>query len=193
MPIKVRVPSPEVITKRAKRAGFGIVYGSLISKLRDYAPTVKEIHKVARDTLKRPQYAGHMVTIPVTFIGSLVLAEEYEDVAHDLAFVAGYELGDVIRREIDQEPIIMLYTDKLRVERFNPNAELFIYIDGERYDANSFNTPASYGTVDTSNNKLYTDGSGVFEASFKTPLTEGEHTVCVVDSGGKGFCLRVEI
>lgn len=193
MAIKVRIPTKELIIKRAKRAGYGLVFGGLASKIKEFAPKQSDLHKFARDKLKRPQYAGHAVIIPLGFVGSLMLGEEYENVAHDLAFMAGYETGDVIRREIDKEPVILLYTDKIHIERFNPNAEIRIFIDGTEYDANSFNTPATYGTVDTTNNKLITDGSGVFEASFKTPLTEGEHTVAVIDSQGKAYTIRVEL
>ncbi len=193
MSIRVRIPSREVIVKRAKRAGYGLVFGGLASKIKEFAPKQADLHKFARDRLKRPQYAGHMVLIPLALGGSLLLAEEYESVAHDLAFMAGYEAGDVVRREIDKEPIILLYTDKIHIERFNPNAEIRIFIDGTEYGVDSFNTPATYGTIDTTNNKLITDGSGVFEASFKTALPEGEHSVCVVDSQGKGYCIRVEL
>jgi len=190
----LRLPNAEKIKKRARRAGFGALYGALIQKFKRDAPKQGTLQRFARDKVGRPQFAGHIVVVPLSLVGSLMLGEEYEDVAKDLAFVAGYEGADVVVREfIDKEPVIKLYTDKISLERFSANAEIRIFINGVEYDATKFQSPATYGTVDTTNNKLVTDGDGKFEASFVTPLASGTYTVAVVDNAGKAYVIEVEI
>ena len=187
-----RLASKEYLKELGKRLLVGAGLGSLSEAGKRYFMTVKSVHNFARDKLKRPDYAGHIVMIPGYAVGAVVAKDYDPDVATAMMFKAGDLAGEIVARELEGEPIIRLYTDHIELERFDKSANIDLYIDGEKYDASKFQTPAEYGTVDTTNNVIVTDADGKFSAKFATPIPEGEHTVCAT-TGQKGKCIKVEI
>jgi len=179
------VPTKEKFIRVGKKLIVNFISGTLTTSLLRNGTKVAQLHKAARDWIGRPRLAGHMLAIPINAIAALV---GKGTVSEQGAFALGYSLGDVIATEVlDAEPVIKVYPDKIRVEGFDANAEIVIVIDGKVYDANAFTTPATRGTIDTTNNKLLTDGDGIFEANFADTyeLASGEHDVYVYQVGSK--------
>jgi len=179
------VPKLPKIKAVGKKALISFVTGTITTGLLRNGAKIPQLHGIARDWLKRPRLAGHVVAIPMNLLASLFGKGELSEQG---AFALGYSIGDVIATEVmDAEPIILVYNDKIRVEGFDANAEIKIIIDGTEYTDAAFTTPAKYGTIDTTNHKLLTDGSGVFEATFKDTyeLGSGEHDVYVYQVGSK--------
>ena len=195
MAFKVKVPKFEDLKRKGIKTVVSSVSGIITQGLLHNGTKIAQLHSFARDTIGRPRLAGHPVAGVINAVAMLFGEEELEDAG---AYGLGYTIGDLIAKEVmDAEPIVKVYPDHIRVEGFDANAEIKIVINGVKYDANAFQTPAKYGTIDTQNNKLYVDGSGVFEASFKDTyeLATGKiHEVYVYQVGkAKGSRLKVAL
>ena len=177
------VPKKEKFIRVGKNVVKSTVIGMIFNGLNRGGARIAPLHKAARDWLKRPRLAGHLVSIPVSLIGAVIAKNDLSDV---LAYTAGYSIGDaIVVSTVLAEPKVLLYRDRIHVEGFDGNAEIKIVIDGKEYSASDFESPPAYGTLDTTNNKIITNASGVFEAKFKTPLEEGYHDVYVFEVGSK--------
>lgn len=195
MAFKVKVPKFEDLKRKGKKTIVSTISGSITQGLLHNGAKIPQLHSFARDVIGRPRLAGHPVAGIINAVAMIFGEDELEDAG---AYGLGYTIGDIIAKEVmDAEPIVKLYPDHIRVEGFDANAEIKIVINGVEYDANAFQTPAEYGTIDTENNKLYVDGSGVFEAYFKDEyeLDVGKvHEVYVYQVGkAKGSRLKVAL
>ena len=195
MVFKVKVPKFEDLKRKGIKTIVASVSGAITQGLLHNGTKIAQLHSFARDVVGRPRLAGHPVAGVINAVAMLFGEDELEDAG---AYGLGYTIGDLIAKEVmDAEPIVKLYRDHIRVEGFDGNAEIKIVINGVEYGVDAFETPAKYGTIDTENGKLITDGSGVFEANFKDEyeLETGKvHEVYVYQVGkAKGSRLKVAL
>ena len=195
MAFKIKVPKAEDFMRKGVKSLVATVNGSITQGLLHNGTKIAQLHSFARDTLGRPRLAGHPVAGVINAVAMIFGEDELEDAG---AYGLGFTIGDLIAKEVmDAEPIVKLYSDHIRVEGFDGSAEIKIVINGVEYGVDAFETPAKYGTIDTENGKLITDGSGVFEASFKDEyeLATGKiHDVYVYEVGkAKSSRLKVAL
>lgn len=179
--LRFKVPTQEDLTRKAREQGLNtlVSLGSRAaeSSLFKYGT----LYSAAKDTFKGIRRTKAIVYGVPGFIALLFGADPQLEQAG--AYLLGYGAGAFIDdKYISKRPEVFLYTDHIEIHDLAPSAELLIIIDGVIYDTTKFTTPANFGTIDTTNNKLISDADGKFGANFATALATGEHKVVVAQA-----------